>query len=359
MRAKYKISDIYASEAAPAPLLSADTVRKLLALNKAQSNSPPKVVLTGITTTLGKPQALLKVQLPPRPGQPLAEKAYILTEGQKDGDLEVLKINEQSGTVEVNNSGTRMTLNFDKDSKAAEIQKTDPAPPRPPATNAPIPQPEMLTRENASSTFSMNVSDVSFKLAAASLEKGIMPDPSTVRSEEFINAFDYRDPEPAPGAPMAFAWERARYPFAHNRDLLRFSIKTAAEGRQPGRPLNIVLLLDVSGSMERADRVRIIHEALQVLASQLHPQDKFSVVTFSRTPRLWVDGVSGDQAGKLAEEVSNITPEGGTNLEEAMNLAYQTASRHYLANGINRVVLLTDGAANLGNVAPDALKQKV
>jgi hypothetical protein len=105
--------------------------------------------------------------------------------------------------------------------------------------------------------------------------------------------------------------------------------------------------------------VQIIHEALRVLAEQLHPQDKFSVVTFSRTARLWVDGVSGDQAGKVAEEVSNITPEGGTNLEEAMNLAYQTASRHYLANGINRVVLLTDGAANLGNVAPEELKQKV
>ena len=53
--------------------------------------------------------------------------------------------------------------------------------------------------------------------------KSKMPEPASVRSEEFINAFDYRDPEPAPGVPIAFAWERARYPFAHNRDLLRFS----------------------------------------------------------------------------------------------------------------------------------------
>ena len=69
--------------------------------------------------------------------------------------------------------------------------------------------------------------------------------------------------------PIAFASERARYPFAHNRELLRFSLKTAAAGRQAGRPLNIVLLLDNSGSMERADRVRIIQEALRVLAGQL------------------------------------------------------------------------------------------
>jgi Mg-chelatase subunit ChlD len=230
---------------------------------------------------------------------------------------------------------------------------------RKPATNAPIPQPEIQASENAFSTFSLNVSDVSFKLAAASLEKGQMPDQASIRSEEFINTFDYRDPEPPPGVPVAFAWERARYPFAHNRDLLRFSIKTGAVGRQAGRALNLTLLLDNSGSMERADRVHIIREALRVLAGQLQPQDKISVITFARTPRLWVDGASGIQAGEVAEQVSGLTPQGGTNLEEAMNLAYQTALRHYLATGINRVVLLTDGAANLGNVEPESLKQKV
>ena len=228
-----------------------------------------------------------------------------------------------------------------------------------PAAGAPIPQPEIQTRDNAFSTFSLNVSDVSFKLAAASLEKGLMPEPASIRTEEFINAFDYRDPEAAPGAPIAFAWERAHDPFAYNRDLLRFSVKTAAEGRQAGRPLNLVLLLDNSGSMERADRVAIIREALRVLATQLHPQDKLSVVLFARTARLWVDGVSGDQAARVAQEVSGLTPQGGTNLEEAMKLAYEAALRHYLADGMNRVVLLTDGAANLGTVQPEVLKQMV
>jgi Mg-chelatase subunit ChlD len=242
--------------------------------------------------------------------------------------------------------------------RANQSRKADVAPPKP-AAPAPVPQPEVQTVENAFSTFSLNVSDVSFKLAAASLEKGVMPEPANVRSEEFINAFDYRDPKPPPGVPVAFAWERAQYPFAQNRDLLRFSIKTAALGRQPGRPLNLVLLLDNSGSMERADRVSIIREALRVLAGQLQPQDKFSVVTFARTAHLWVDGVPGNQAAQVVEEVSGLTPQGGTNLEDAMNLAYQTALRHYLANGVNRVVLLTDGAANLGDVDPEALKQKV
>ncbi|MFN0127495.1 MAG: von Willebrand factor type A domain-containing protein [Verrucomicrobiales bacterium] len=233
-----------------------------------------------------------------------------------------------------------------------------PAPPKalqPP----PVPQPEVVTKDNAFSTFSLNVSDVSFKLAGASLEKGAMPDVASVRTEEFINALDYRDPQPAPGEPIAFAAERARYPFAHNRDLLRLSVKTAAEGREPERPLNLVLLLDNSGSMERADRVRILQESLAVLTKQLKPQDKLSIITFSRTPRLWADGVAADKAAEFAERVAEITPEGGTDLSAAMDLGYATVLKHYAVGSINRVVLLTDGAANLGDVNPAALKAKV
>ncbi|MSU57007.1 MAG: DUF3520 domain-containing protein [Pedosphaera sp.] len=276
------------------------------------------------------------------------EQQAKITAAQKEvGRLRAeLKISDSDAT------GTAPPLNI-------PAVEPDAPPVRKASTNAPIPQPEIQTSENNFSTFSLNVSDVSFKLAAASLEKGQMPDAASVRSEEFINAFDYRDPEAPAGMPIAFAWERARYPFAHNRDLLRFSLKTAAAGRQAGRALNIVLLLDNSGSMERADRVQIIRGALRVLASQLQPQDKLSVITFARTPRLFADGISGDKAGEVAEQVSGLTPQGGTNLEDAMNLAYQTAARHYLANGINRVVLLTDGAANLGNVEPESLKQKV
>jgi secreted protein with Ig-like and vWFA domain len=229
----------------------------------------------------------------------------------------------------------------------------------PPRASAPVPQPEIQTSDNAFSTFSLNVSDVSFKLAMASLQKGQMPDPASIRSEEFINAFDYHDPEPLQGQPLAFAYERARDPFAQERDLLRFSVKAAASGRQDGRALNLVLLLDTSGSMERADRVAIIRQALRVLAAQLQPQDTVSVVSFARTARLWADGLPGDQAGATLDKVSSITPEGGTNLEEAMRLAYETALRHFITGGMNRVVLLTDGAANLGNVDPAVLTHKV
>src|SRR5438046_7218477 len=102
--------------------------------------------------------------------------------------------------------------------------------------------------------------------------------------------------------------------------------------------------------MEVWNRVNIIREALRFLAKQLQPQDTFSLVTFARTPQLRVDGVPGNQAAGAAEEIAKLTPEGGTNLGEALDLAYQTALHHYVPNGDNRVVVLTDGAANLGAV---------
>lgn len=255
-------------------------------------------------------------------------------------------------------SGKVSLEDLDEAGKPAHLTAEPPAPSKP-ATPPPVPQPEVSTAQNAFSTFSLNVSDVSFKLAAASLEKGVLPEAASIRTEEFINAFNYHDPEPTGAAPIAFAWERARYPFAHDRDLIRFSVKTAASGRLNGRPLNLVLLLDNSGSMERADRVAIREQCLRVLAGQLQAQDRISVVSFARTARLWMDGQPGNQAGELPQRVGSLTPEGGTNLEDALNLAYQTAQRHFLPHGVNRVVLLTDGAANLGDVEPESLKKKV
>ena len=245
----------------------------------------------------------------------------------------------------------------DKDVRLEEsFAKRMPAP-RP--VPAPVPPPEVASLDNPFSTFSLNVSDVSWRLAAAALEKGGLPDPGSIRTEEFINAFDYRDPEPGPGAPVGFAWERSAFPFAQQRDLLRLSLRTAALGREAARPLHLVLLLDNSGSMERADRVAILREALQVLARQLHPADRISVVTFARTPRLWLDAIPGPQAAERLATLGTLTPEGGTNLEEALKLAYATAARHFMAPGVNRVVLLTDGAANLGETDAAVLRRQV
>jgi hypothetical protein len=100
-------------------------------------------------------------------------------------------------------------------------------------------------------------------------------------------------------------------------------------------------------------------KALRVLATQLQPQDKLSIITFARTPRLWRTAWPATRPAKSPRASGEITPQGGTNIATALDLGYRTALKHYQAGSINRVVLLTDGAANLGDVKPDALKQKV
>jgi Mg-chelatase subunit ChlD len=220
-------------------------------------------------------------------------------------------------------------------------------------------RPEQDAGDEAISTFSLNVSDVSFKLAQAALDQGQLPHPESIRSEQFLNAFDFRDPAPYSGQAIGFNWEVARHPFAHHRNVLRLALKTAATGRETGRPMSLTLLLDNSGSMERSDRREILRQALDVLSQTLSEQDKISVVSFARTARLWVDGVPGGSPGSVLEPVQKLVPQGGTNLEEALNVAYEVAQNHYLKDGVNRVILLTDGAANLGNVDPETLKQKV
>jgi Mg-chelatase subunit ChlD len=264
-------------------------------------------------------------------------------------------VEEQAGKKPL----TPLALSMVDQSKRKSDEKEVAQAPAVVAPPAPVPQPEVASEENPISTFSLNVSDVSFKLAGASLDNGQLPGPSTVRTEEFLNAFHYRDPDPAPGRPVAFAWERAQFPFAQQRDVVRLSVRTGAIGREANRPLNVVLLLDSSGSMERADRVSTLREALKVLGNQMMPQDRVSVVSFARTARLWIDGLPGDQASNLADRVGELAPEGGTHLEEALRVGYDTARKHFTPEGVNRVVLLTDGAANLGELRAEALREMV
>ena len=236
--------------------------------------------------------------------------------------------------------------------------------PDPPAKPAPpsvvyTPRPETVTTEDNFSTFSLNVSDVSFKTTLASLQANQLPEPGDVRSEEFLNSLEYRDPMPRAGEPLAFHWERARSPFTHDRDIVRFSVRAAALGRQPGRAINLVCLLDNSGSMEREDRVRIVQQSLVVLARKLTQNDRISLITFARTPQLRIDGMPGGDREAFLKASTGWIPQGGTHIEKGLHLAYATAKKHFIPGGNNRVILLTDGAANMGNINPYQLRKAV
>ncbi len=218
---------------------------------------------------------------------------------------------------------------------------------------------ETSTAEDPFSTFSLNVSDASFQVARAAIAKGERPDAASVKVEQFYNAVDYGDPSPAAGEPVSMALGQCGHPMVPGRNLVRIALKTAAAGRSAAQPLRLTLLVDQSGSMVREDRREAMDKALADLGSLLTAKDVVNVIGFSRTPRLLADALPGDKAGNLAALVNQSAGEGGTNLEEALRLGEQLALRSRLNGARNRIVLFTDGAANLGNDDPAKLAEKV
>lgn len=209
------------------------------------------------------------------------------------------------------------------------------------------------------STFSLSISDISFKMTQASMARGERPEPSSIKVEQFYNAVDYGDPAPGPNEAVAGRVEQAAHPVIPGRNLVRVAVRTGAAGRSAAQPLRLTLLVDQSGSMARDDRRAAMALALKQLAGLLTKNDLVTVIGFSRSPRLLADGLAGDQGARLSELVNQAASEGGTNLEEAMKLGEQMALRHQTAGAQNRIVLFTDGAANLGDADPSRLADKV
>jgi len=218
---------------------------------------------------------------------------------------------------------------------------------------------EKTAEDEAFSTFSLHVSDVSFKLARAALANGQWPEAAKVRIEEFVNAFDYGDPMPTLSEKVSCRLEQSIHPFLQQRNLLRVSMRTAAAGRSNNTPLRLTFLLDNSGSMERIDRQQTVRRAFALLAQQLKPIDQVTLISFARQPRLLADKVSGHQSHQLLELIADLPSEGGTNIEAALQLAFEKAKEQQVDGAQNRIILLTDGAVNLGDANPESLSRMV
>ncbi len=224
-------------------------------------------------------------------------------------------------------------------------------------------QQRMLEEQSASSdpfsTFSLHVSDVSFKLAQAAIAQGQWPASEKIRIEEFVNALDYQDPLPVGDQKVACRMEQAIHPFLIQRNLLRVSMRTSATGRSQNTPLRLTILLDNSGSMERSDRRQALLQAFRSLTQLLGDADQITLISFASTPRLLADKVPGNQSASLLALIENLPSEGGTNIEAALMLAREKATEQQLAGAQNRIVMLTDGAVNLGDANPESLAKLI
>ena len=240
--------------------------------------------------------------------------------------------------------------------KSVEWALKKEAPPKPAVVE---PTAETVAADEPFSTFSLHVSDASFKLAQAAMERGEVPAAEGIRPEEFYNAFDYGDPAPASGEPVVCVTEQSAHPAFAQRNLLRIGVRTGSQGRGASTPLNLTLLLDHSGSMEREDRNAGLAMAVRQLSGLLKEGDTITVAGFSRQPRLLADRLPGARAQELNDLIARTPSEGGTNLEEGLKLGEELAKRQFNPAAQNRVVLFTDGAANLGDARPEALQARI
>jgi Ca-activated chloride channel family protein len=209
------------------------------------------------------------------------------------------------------------------------------------------------------STFAVDVDTGAYTICRKYLNDGHMPPDEAVRTEEFINYFKYRYDPPTShafavyldGAPSKFGGE--------NYQLLRIGIKGREIAAEERKDANLVFVIDTSGSMEREDRLELVKKALRLLVDQLRKEDRIGIVQYGTNARKVCDPMTLKHRDEIISAIESLHPEGSTNAEEGIVQGYQMAEKVFDADRINRVILCSDGVANVGNTGADTIFKRI
>ena len=208
------------------------------------------------------------------------------------------------------------------------------------------------------STFSIDVDTGAYANVRRMLKAGQLPQQDAVRIEEMINYFAYDYPLPQDkNVPFSVTTEIAPSPWNQHTHLLQIGIKGQDVAKQLLPPANLVFLIDVSGSMSDANRLPLLQSALKLLTKQLREQDRVAIVVYAGASGVVLEPTN-DKA-KILAALNRLQAGGSTNGAAGIDLAYAVAKQAYIPNGINRVLLATDGDFNVGTVSFDALKSLI
>ncbi|WP_420992659.1 vWA domain-containing protein [Cupriavidus sp. 30B13] len=198
------------------------------------------------------------------------------------------------------------------------------------------------------STFGIDVDTGSYSNVRRLLNAGRLPPADAVRVEEMVNYFPYDYAPPRDGRPFAVHAEAAPAPWHAGNVLLRIGIKAADAARASLPPANLVFLVDVSGSMYSADKLPLLKSSLKLLAGALRPQDRITLVTYASGTRVALPPTPGSDKTAISAAIDALVAGGATAGASGIALAYQAAQQSFIAGGINRVLLATDGDFNVG-----------
>ena len=212
--------------------------------------------------------------------------------------------------------------------------------------------------EEPLSTFSIDVDTASYsKVRQFILQSGTLPPAGAVRIEELVNYFDYSYEPPAPGDehPFASRVEVAACPWKPEHRLARIAIKGKVI-ENAARPMsNLVFLVDTSGSMEEPNKLPLVKQGLQKLVSQLGERDRVAIVVYAGSAGLVLDSTPANDRSTILRKINQMQSGGSTNGGQGIRLAYQVARDHFIKDGVNRVILCSDGDFNVGTTSDDEL----
>ncbi|MCA9651440.1 MAG: VWA domain-containing protein [Myxococcales bacterium] len=211
--------------------------------------------------------------------------------------------------------------------------------------------------DDALSTFSIDVDTASYSNTRRFLNEGRLPPADAVRIEELVNYFEYDYPQPTGDDPFSVVTEVAPCPWNADHRLVHIGLQGKAMAAKEVPARNLVFLLDVSGSMSDADKLPLLKRGMQMLAEQLRPQDRVSIVVYAGASGVVLEPTSDRDAIKQA--LDRLEAGGSTNGGAGIELAYRLASESFVEGGINRVILATDGDFNVGMTSEGELTRLI
>ncbi|MCB9644382.1 MAG: von Willebrand factor type A domain-containing protein [Myxococcales bacterium] len=208
------------------------------------------------------------------------------------------------------------------------------------------------------STFAIDVDTSSYTFARATLKGNNKPEVSSVRVEEFINFFDYKYDAPT-NKPFQVYVDGAISPYNKDNYVLRVGLQGKKLTEEERRPMHLTFLLDTSCSMSGGTRIDLVKKSLSILVDQMRAGDTVAIATYAGSTSKLLEPTDATNKDKIKQTIQNIGTGGGTAMASGMELAYEMASKSFIKGHENRVIVLSDGDANIGNISFEEILKSI
>jgi len=221
--------------------------------------------------------------------------------------------------------------------------------------------PSIDTEDDNLSTFALDVDTGSYTVMRNYLKDGNLPPQDSVRVEEYVNYFDNGYASPPAHQAFGIYVDGGPSPFTETEryDMMRVGIQGYQVSEEDRKDAALTFVIDVSGSMDMDNRLGLVKRSLEMLVEQLHRNDTVSIVVYGSDARIVLDPTPGSDSDRILDAIYSLQPEGSTNAEAGLRLGYSMAMEAFDSEKINRVILCSDGVANVGQTEADAILEEV